>query len=130
MSQENVEAARKGAEAFISGDWELYTASLDPHVLLRLDPRWPEQRIYGREAAVNFARSARELMGSDARIEEIRDLGDRVLVRFYWETRGEHSGLESDLRWSQIGTMRDGRVILIEYFLDHDEALKAVGLEE
>jgi hypothetical protein len=130
VSQENVEISRKGAEAFVCGYWTLYTASLDPHVVLRLDSRWPEQCIYGREAAVNFARSAWELMGPEARIEEMRDLGDRVLIRFYWKTRGERSGIESDLSWSQIGTLRDGRIILIEYFLDHAEALKAVGLEE
>jgi hypothetical protein len=29
-----------------------------------------------------------------------------------------------------ISTLREGRVILVEFFIDHDQALKAVGLEE
>jgi ketosteroid isomerase-like protein len=29
-----------------------------------------------------------------------------------------------------IHTFRDGRIILEEFFIDHEDALKAVGLEE
>jgi len=44
--------------------------------------------------------------------------------------RGPHSGVEGDQCYSAICTLRDGRVILEEFFLDHGQALKAVGLEE
>jgi ketosteroid isomerase-like protein len=71
-----------------------------------------------------------EVLGSDLRIEEIVDLGDRLLVRLCWHTHGEHSGIEGEQRISEIATYRDGRVILIESFLDHADALSAVGLEE
>ena len=71
-----------------------------------------------------------EAGGGDLRIEEIVDLGDRLLVRLHWHALGSHSGIEADLRVSEIATIRDGRVILSEFFLDHHEALKAVGLEK
>ena len=35
-----------------------------------------------------------------------------------------------DQCYSAICTLRDGRVILEEFFLEHGQALKAVGLEE
>jgi hypothetical protein len=128
MSQMNIDVARKASDAFKRGDWEALAASLDPDVLLRLDPRWPEQRIYGRAAAIDFFKSASESLGPDSSIQEIMDLGDRLLIRVRWITRGHRSGIEEDLTWSEVVTYRERCSVLIEYFLDHNDALKAVGL--
>ncbi|MGH7588366.1 MAG: hypothetical protein ACRELU_07230 [Gemmatimonadota bacterium] len=38
--------------------------------------------------------------------------------------------LEGDLQFSQVLTFRKGKVVLIEFFWDHQEALEAAGLEE
>ena len=130
MSQENVEILRENIKAFQRGDWDAVAADWDPHVLVRTDPSWPEQFIYGREALIDWQRSAWESLGPEVRVEEIVDLGDRLLVRMCWNTRGQHSGIEQDLRWSQVSTYRDGRVVFSEYFLDHEQALQALGLEE
>jgi len=130
VSQETVELAREGNAAFRRGDWDTVAANLDPDVLLRMDARWPEQRVYGREAAVAFYRGLWESGGSDVRMEEIIDLGDRVLVRFCWHLRGLQSGVEGEMRASAISTFREGRLILEEFFIEHEQALEAVGLEE
>ena len=50
MSQENVELVRKITDAFRRGDWDEVSAYIDPHISVRTDPSWPEQRFYGREA--------------------------------------------------------------------------------
>src|SRR5947207_3265581 len=128
MSQENVEALRENIEAFRRGDWDAVAASWDTHVLVRTDPSWPERFIYGREGVMDWQRSGWETLGPDVRIEETVDLGDRLLVRFCWHTHGQQSGIEQDLRWSQVNTVRDGLTVFAEYFLDHEQALKAVGL--
>ena len=130
MSQENVEIARKVNEAVRRGDWDVVAAYYDPDVSIRTDPRWPEQRMYGRKAAMKFVRDACEAWGIDVRIEEIVDLGDRLLVRMHWNTHARHTGIGGDFRYSEIVTYRDGRAILVEFFLEHEQALKAVGLEE
>jgi ketosteroid isomerase-like protein len=130
MSQENVEIARAMIDAVRRGDWEAIAARLDPDVLVRTDPRWPEQRIYGREAAVAWYSGAQDSMGPDIRIEEITDLGDRALIRLHWVIRGQHSDAQGELRYSELNTYREGRLILSEFFLEHEQALKAVGLEE
>jgi len=127
MSQ-NVEVVRKGNAAARRGDWDAVAANLDPHILLRTDARWPEQRIYGRDAAIAWYRELWESGGPDVRIEEIVDLGDRVLVRVCWHMRGLHSGVEGEFRTSEISTFREGRIILGEYFFEHEQALKALGL--
>jgi ketosteroid isomerase-like protein len=128
-SQQNIDSQRKFAEAFRRGDWDAVRANIDPDILVRTDPRWPEQRIYGRDAWIAFLRGAWESWGPDNRTEEILDLGDRLLVRSCWSIRGQHSGVEGEQRFSSITTYREGRAVFIEFFLEHDQALKAVGLE-
>jgi ketosteroid isomerase-like protein len=130
MSQENVELIRRGTDAFRRKDWEAFDEIVDPHISLRMDSRWPERRAYGREAAIDFYREASASGGSDLRIDDIVDLGDRVLFRLCWHMQGSQSGLAGEQRYSIISTIREGRVILEEFFLDHDDALQAVGLAE
>ena len=130
MSQENVDFYRKQFDALRRADWEVVAAGLDPDVVVRTDPGWPEQRIYGRRAAVAWMREVAESVGADFRVDEIVDLGDRVLAPWCWKTRGQHSHIGGELRYSEILTFRGGRVILMEHFREHAEALKAVGLEE
>jgi hypothetical protein len=128
MSQKLVDIFRNGIDAFRRGDWDAVAATLDPQVLVRTDPRWPEQRFYGREAVVAFFRGLWESWGPDARIEEIVDLGDRLLIRWRYIVRGQHSGVEGEQQISQINTYREGRVILLEYFLEHEQALAALEM--
>jgi len=130
MSQENVEIYRKVIEAGSRGDWDALAAVMDPHILLRTDPIWPERRIYGREAAIAVLREGQETLGSQTSIEEIVDLGDRLLVRQRWIIHAPHSGVEGELRVSMIATFREGRVILVEYFLEHERALEALEMQE
>jgi hypothetical protein len=68
--------------------------------------------------------------GPDLRIEEIIDLGDRNVVRYRWVIRGQHSGVEGEQRFSEIATFREGRVIFVEYFLEHEQALEALEMPE
>jgi ketosteroid isomerase-like protein len=124
-----VDLVRKNNDAYRQGDWEAWDANMDPDVFVRTDPNWPEQRIYGRDAFIAFPRGVRESLGPDVRIEEIIDLGDRVLVRLSWHARGAQSGVEGEQTFSELATFREGRVVFIEYFLEHEQALKAVGLE-
>src|SRR3954469_14182997 len=130
MSQENVDLYRSQLGAVQRGDWDAVAANLDYDILVRTDPGWPEQRIYGREDVMAWMRGVAESVGSNFRIDEIIDLGDRVLARWCWKTRGEQSRIGGELRYSEIVTYRGGRIILIEHFRDHAEALKAVELEE
>src|SRR5690242_15228918 len=118
MSQENVEITRRQHDAAVRGDWDAYEAVFDPDIVVRTDPSWPEQFIHGRQAVIDWLRSVQESLGTDRRIEDIMDLGDRVLIRWHWHMLGQRSGLEDDLRWSSITTYRDGRVVFIEMFRD------------
>jgi ketosteroid isomerase-like protein len=130
VSQENVEIWRSTVDAGRRGDWEFSAATFDPDILVRTDPRWPESCFFGREAVIRWLQGLADAAGADWTSEEITDLGDRVLARERWNIHGQASGVEGDQRSTTVVTFRAGRIILVEYFLDHDEALKAVGLAE
>jgi ketosteroid isomerase-like protein len=130
VSAENVEVVRKQIDAYRRGDWDGMAATFDPHAFVRFDRRWPEQFVYGREALIAFYRGNWEAVGPDVHIEEIVDLGDRVLVRVGWSMRGERSGIAGQQPFSQIATVRDDHVIFIEYFLDHEHALAALEMTD
>jgi ketosteroid isomerase-like protein len=125
-----MELVSRGREAFARGDWKAFAAGMDADVLIRTDPLWPEQRVYGRDAAVAFYRGIWESVTSDIRLEDIVDLGDRVLTRACMTVHGSQSGVDGELRYSTLRTIRDGRIILEEFFIEHHDALRAVGLGE
>jgi ketosteroid isomerase-like protein len=54
--------------------------------------------------------------------------GDRVAVRHIWHGMGQ--GPKADFEITNVFTLRDGKILYHEFFWDHAEALKAVGLDE
>ena len=61
-------------------------------------------------------------------ISDFIDVGDRVAVRFLWHGAGH--GPELNLEATSVSTVRNGRVIALDFFWDHAEALETVGLSE
>src|SRR5580693_6353224 len=105
-------------DAVRRGEWDTVAAYLDPDVLVRTDPRWPEQRIYGREAVLTWYRGVRESGGPDFHIQRIIDLGDRALIHLCWSIRGQHSDAQGEMRYSELNTYREGRLVFSEFFLE------------
>jgi ketosteroid isomerase-like protein len=56
---------------------------------------------------------------------EIIDLGDRVVVRFIWRAAGR--GPDLNIEVTSVNTLRKGKMILVEFFWDHAEALETLG---
>jgi ketosteroid isomerase-like protein len=131
MSQQNVEIVRAAYEAWNAGDVEALREAHDPDVIARYPEDWPEAGPFvGREAVVRQIEQLRQTWDASAAepITDFTDAGDRVIARFVW--RGTGHGPAFALEGSAVYTMRNGRISLIEYFTDHAEALKAVGLSE
>ena len=63
-------------------------------------------------------------------IVEFRDLGDRVLALGRLEGRGRGSGAPGVIPCGVVSEFRGAKIASIRTYLDHAEALKAVGLEE
>ena len=130
MSQQNVEIVRSWIEAWNAGDMDAWSALIAPNVVWRVMPDWPEQGPFiGRDAVLRQIRQLRESWDSDAVVPvgDLIDAGDQVVLRFIW--RGVGHGPESNMEMTCIYTVPEDRIIAFEYFWNHAEALKALGLE-
>jgi ketosteroid isomerase-like protein len=127
-----VEVVRSGILAFNAGDMEAVREALDPDVAVGHELEgWPEPGpVVGRDAVVRQWERNREPFGDAATLElvSILDAGDRVVARQI--AHGVGRGPAFNLEFTSVSTLRNGRTILIDYFWDYAEALKAVGLEE
>jgi len=131
MSQENVVIPRRSFEAWNAGDMGAFGEQYDPHVVLRWAEGWPEglEPIMGREAVMREWEQQREPFDTDTlELIEIVDLDDRIVARFIWHAVG--SGPDVNIEVTSVATVRKGKTILVEFFWDHEQALKAVGLAE
>jgi len=131
MSQENLEVVRAAYEAWNVGDVDALRETHDPAVIARYPEDWPESGPFvGREAVVRQLEQLRETWDANAAeaTTDFIDAGDRVVARFIW--RGAGHGPAFALEGSAVYTMRKGRIFGIEYFMNHAEALEAVGLSQ
>jgi ketosteroid isomerase-like protein len=131
MSEENVEVVRNTFEAWNAGDMDRLRDLYDPDVIARAPPGWPEPGPFvGRDAVMRQFQLVREAFDEDS-LELVSDfaaIGDRVIVRAAWRMIGR--GPEGNMEWTLIYTVRGGLIFGLEYFWDHDDALKAAGLSE
>ena len=135
MSEENVEAFKRGIEAYNRGDVEGVLAELDPEV------EWHPAVLIPFEGKAREYRGhegVREMMGDvfEALAEihteypEIRDLGDRIVAIGRFRTRGRESGAELESPIGSVVDFKNGKAIRVSTYLDPKEALEAAGLSE
>lgn len=133
MSEQNVELVRRALEAYERGEMEAMLALVDP------DLEWRSAIVGGAEGKVYRGPEGLRRWNADFREifdairnewTELRDLGDRVLAIGRVRARGRESGLEIDSPMGWVITVRDGRIVKGEGFLDPAEALEAAGLPD
>jgi ketosteroid isomerase-like protein len=135
MSRENVEAFKRGTEAYNRRDADALLKELDP------DVEWHSALLipFGGEATVGRGHAGvhevlREVYEALAEIHleysEIRDLGDRIVGIGRIRTRGKQSGAVTEMGFGIVSDMKNGRAIRISTYLDPQEALEAAGLSE
>jgi ketosteroid isomerase-like protein len=137
MSQENVEVVRRIYEAWIARDYETVVSAYDAEIRLNPDPEasWVgmDENYLGHEGVRRYLRAVYEAF-EDYRpeIEQIIDVGQgRVLTLAVEHGRGRGSGAQVQAaRTAHLWTLRDGKAVQIDLFLDRKRALEAVGLSE
>jgi ketosteroid isomerase-like protein len=131
MSRENVEIVRNYVKVWNAGDMEDVRELYDPDAVMVVEVDWPEPGPFvGRDAVMEQLKQARGAFDRDSGeiLSDLVAVGDRVIVRMAWH--GVGSGPQSDMEWTNVFTVRDGRILKAEYFWDHAEALEAAGLSE
>ena len=129
MSLENVEVVRAGIDAWNAGDMERLRAAYHPDVVMYHLEGWPEPGpSVGRDAVMRQWENQRENLDVDSvePVSDFIDAGHRVIVRYRW--RGTGSGPDLKMEFTGVHTLRNGRILVQEWFWNHSEALEAVGL--
>jgi ketosteroid isomerase-like protein len=134
MSQENVENVGDAAAAFNRGDlntwWEYWAEDIDYRAVEGApDDHGP---IQGKEAMREYVQDWLDTF-DDFRFEpvEITDAGkDKVIAVIRISGRAKLSGVETDLTFAILYTIRDGKIARGREYWTRDEALEAAGLSE
>jgi ketosteroid isomerase-like protein len=135
MSQENVEAFKRFADANNRRDVEALLAELDAEV------EWESAILgaLGGEATVHRGHAGVRAMLRDlyeafsefqVDFTDIRDLGDRVVAIGRWVTRGGESGIETTPPLASVVDFKNGKAIRVRSYLDPQDALEDAGLSE
>jgi ketosteroid isomerase-like protein len=138
MSEENVEVVRRGYEAFNRGGPEAVISEglWSPEVVWDFTPTGiPGVGVYsGFDEIKTFFEedwfAAFPFDKWEAVADELIDNGDQVIAVSRQRGRGGTSGVEAELEQTLIVTLREGKVVRIESYLDRDKALEAAGRSE
>jgi len=133
MSEQNAQIARQTFERICRRDIDGLLELYDPEIeFLPLTGTRVESGGYVGHAGVRdyFEEAAEvwELMQPHA--DDVRTVGDHVLVLGGCAVRGRGSGARSDNPMAWVLTLRDGKVVRHRGFGTRAEALDAAGLTE
>ena len=134
MSQENVETVRDAAEAFNRGDLDTWAGYFMDDIDYRAVEGAPDDHgpIHGKEAMRAFIQDWFDTF-DDFRAEpvEVIEAGeDKVIAVVRISGRAKLSGVETDLTYAELWTLRDGKVAWGRQYWTRDEALEAAGVSE
>jgi ketosteroid isomerase-like protein len=131
MSAENVEIVRLGYEEFLATG-ELVERITAPEFVWDMATfhGWPERQTYeGVEGAREFLA---DWVGAweDWRLEvrDLVDAGDDVVATVHQSGRSKATGLEVNMDFAMVWTIKNGKQTRMRMYSDPGEALRAVGL--
>jgi ketosteroid isomerase-like protein len=136
MSQENVELVGRAFEEFNRGGVEAMVDTFwPPEIVWDMTPAGvPGFGVYTGYDGVRafFADwfSAFEFDEWQLAVDELFDRDDRVVVMARQHGPGSSSGADVSLKFAQVLTLRAGRIVRVDNYLDRGQALEAVGLSE
>jgi uncharacterized protein len=114
MSQQNTELVRQGYEAFAQGDIETALAMFHPDIQVEDHDRSLETRTtyHGRDSFLTLFATVNEGF-SDVRytLEELTDVGGRVLAEVHRTGRGTASGARVEERQFHVWDVVAGRAV-------------------
>jgi uncharacterized protein len=133
MSQENVEIVRALFDAWERGGLDAVAEFWDPQIDWRavegaIDDAGP---ISGVDAMRAYLQEGLDLFDEvSLEPEELIDAGDQVVAVQRVSGRGKASGIETELRYAVVYTVRGGKIVRGREYWERAEALEAVGLRE
>lgn len=133
MSEENASVVRAVVDAQRRRDWQAFRRLYDPNIEWEdasgLWGDWGTRRGFEevRDGWVTWFEAFEQV---DFEIEELLEVGDKVVAFIRVTGRGRESGLVTEQRLSSVWTVRGQRVVRVSGYREAGEALDAVGLRD
>jgi ketosteroid isomerase-like protein len=126
MSQENLDLARHGYDAFARGDLDAAIEFMHPKIETHDPPEVPDATIYrGREAVRRDWEQTSDLFEDfSIDVEKSFDRGDEVVVFVRFRGRARESNAEVGAPMAHVWTIRDGKAVRLRQLLNRAEALE------
>jgi uncharacterized protein len=134
MSQENVDLVQSAFAAFIRGDTDAVLQLCAEDIVITQPPELPgaSPHQYGHagvlEAFAIWPEQWDEYRTEPPRV--IADPGESVIVASRSAGHGKQSGVEVEMEFTFVFTVREGKVAEWQIFVSEDQALEAAGLRD
>ena len=134
MSEENVEVVRRWWKGF-NDDGMPPLSLCDEQIEIRMPPDFPVRgHFLGHEGVRRWREQVFEI-AEDARVEpeeivDVHDDGETVLMLLRATGTASYSGIKLDIEWAAIWTIRGGKLLRAQGYLNRADALEAAGLSE
>ena len=107
----------------------------DEGIEIRNPPDFPVRGLFQGHDGVRLWRNQVFDIFEDARVEpedivDVHDDGETVLMLLRASGTASYTGIEVDVEWAAIWTIRDGKVLRARGYLNRADALEAAGLSE
>jgi ketosteroid isomerase-like protein len=133
VSEENVEVVRRWWGGF-NEDGMPPLALCDEEIEIRNPPDFPVRGSFRGHDGVRHWREQVFDIFDDARVEpedivDVHDDGQTVLMLLRATGTASHTGILLEVEWAAIWTIRDGKVVRAQGYLNRDEARAVAGLK-
>jgi ketosteroid isomerase-like protein len=134
VSQENVEIVRRSWQAFADSGLDALMEFYDREINHRAIEGAPDDvgEMHGKDALRRYLQDWLDTFEDITTVPtELLDAGDDRVVGVQRVTgRARLSGVETELCYAVVYTLRDGRIVRGREYADRQQALEAVGLAE
>jgi ketosteroid isomerase-like protein len=134
MSQEDVEIVHSSWKAFADSGLDALMGFFDPEVNWRAIEGAPDDvgEMRGEDALRRYLQDWLDMFEDITVVPtEALDVGDGRVVGVQHVTgRARLSGVETELRYAILYTLRDGRIVRGREYADRQQALEAAGLAD
>ena len=132
MPDEALDVTRSWFETWNRGDLDAFIDLYAVDAEVTPPASWVEAgTLKGQPAIRRFFEGLKEAWAGEdvAILRELFSTGDKVVSRMDWQVRGRASRIATRLGITNVNTIERGKIVQQTHYLDHAEALKALGLE-
>jgi ketosteroid isomerase-like protein len=134
MAEESTEIVRRWWKGF-NEDGMPPLALCDEEIEIRNPPDFPVRGLYQGHDGVRRWRDQVFDIFDNARVEpeeivDVRGDGEIVLMLLRATGTARHTEIELEVEWAAIWTIREGKVLRAQGYLNRADALEAAGLQE